>query len=120
MQGLSPRVRGSRKSGSMRARVVRSIPACAGEPKEVRRGAGLHMVYPRVCGGAEVHGHEEDIDGGLSPRVRGSPDQDAEVQDSQGSIPACAGEPDTKSAIRATPQVYPRVCGGALRLLGRP
>ena len=28
------------------------------------------------------------------------------------SIPACAGEPDVRIAHRASPRVYPRVCGG--------
>ena len=31
----------------------------------------------------------------------------------EGSIPACAGEPAPRQLDRRTPQVHPRVCGGA-------
>ena len=50
--GLSPRVRGSPPSLADRARELRSIPACAGEPRSHGVGVALSWVYPRVCGGA--------------------------------------------------------------------
>ena len=52
--GLSPRVRGNRQKRSGLRMVMRSIPACAGEP--ICRGCGgsLAEVYPRVCGGTAV------------------------------------------------------------------
>ena len=54
-------------------RVVRSIPACAGEPALVREWFGLCGVYPRVCGGAVDSNWMSMSLVGLSPRVRGSP-----------------------------------------------
>ena len=49
--GLSPRVRGNRKSPPPLACIHRSIPACAGEPATPRTASSLETVYPRVCGG---------------------------------------------------------------------
>ena len=54
-------------------------------------------VYPRVCGGA--------------PGIEQVPDARL------GSIPACAGEPDTGERRGDRQKVYPRVCGGALTIL---
>ena len=50
-QGLSPRVRGNHACAKDRHPLVRSIPACAGEPTNRRRIGWLMKVYPRVCGG---------------------------------------------------------------------
>ena len=50
--------------------------------------------------------------GGLSPRVRGNPDQARLNQNMYRSIPACAGEPSYWLKERTRAGVYPRVCGG--------
>ena len=50
---------------------------------------------------------------GLSPRVRGSPLAKHMDVKSDGSIPACAGEPNAEIDVRVARRVYPRVCGGA-------
>ena len=91
-------------------------------------------VYPRVCGGAPSAIHQPHPVTGLSPRVRGSldvrelpafrpgsiPACAGEPQSMQsltphlpGSIPACAGEPHGCHRFQIRPRVYPRVCGGA-------
>ena len=49
---------------------------------------------------------------GLSPRVRGNLVRGRVSAPSEGSIPACAGEPVTATLTTATNRVYPRVCGG--------
>ena len=49
---------------------------------------------------------------GLSPRVRGNPDEVVARLGGRGSIPACAGEPRLGPPGLAVPAVYPRVCGG--------
>ena len=49
---------------------------------------------------------------GLSPRVRGNLERQADACDLGGSIPACAGEPNSCSVIWTWKWVYPRVCGG--------
>ena len=71
--GLSPRVRGNRHRRTSSFLCVRSIPACAGEPRSASAHIRLFAVYPRVCGGtAGFTGAEHPLEG-LSPRVRGNP-----------------------------------------------
>ena len=73
--GLSPRVRGNRLLPCPRPHNLRSIPACAGEPRYVGSPSGV-------------------IDG-LSPRVRGNLEDVSYLAMAGRSIPACAGEPRT-------------------------
>ena len=111
--GLSPRVRGSRRQRVRRTGRIRSIPACAGEPATQHNDNAISWVYPRVCGGAIGPLEFVQYLLGLSPRVRGSHDEEEETSTGRRSIPACAGEP-LGPAFRFGPhRVYPRVCGGA-------
>ena len=91
--GLSPRVRGNLDRGLHYARRVRSIPACAGEPRERRRDSSTRRVYPRVCGGTSDPSVTVAAAIGLSPRVRGNRIISTSRPGQIGSIPACAGEP---------------------------
>ena len=50
-RGLSPRVRGNPRTTPRTTPWTRSIPACAGEPRDRELVNGLRTVYPRVCGG---------------------------------------------------------------------
>ena len=50
-EGLSPRVRGNLPCFASYVTVIGSIPACAGEPRQVVAYTHLGRVYPRVCGG---------------------------------------------------------------------
>ena len=114
-------------------RVVRSIPACAGEPPPSTSGKVAPTVYPRVCGGTLQTFNEVVGADGLSPRVRGNRLWPLHQRRDRGSIPACAGEPwsaprrrgwvaglsprvrgnrNGGSGRTAPPSVYPRVCGG--------
>ncbi len=52
---------------------------------------------------------------GLSPRVRGNPNDVTRMRDAAGSIPACAGEPGCLPRLWESERVYPRVCGGTER-----
>ena len=70
--GLSPRVRGNRRTFTVRLLLARSIPACAGEPQLCKFGVGGHRVYPRVCGGTLESWQSRATCWGLSPRVRGN------------------------------------------------
>ena len=110
--GLSPRVRGNPYSAPATRPMPRSIPACAGEPllSSARRQA--QGVYPRVCGGTFVVGSLARAFPGLSPRVRGNPNQVNRLRVRKRSIPACAGEPRPSRLAPSAPSVYPRVCGG--------
>ena len=110
--GLSPRVRGNRSSAPAGVMLMRSIPACAGEPGALPEGLPLHQVYPRVCGGTRQPQSQHRTTRGLSPRVRGNPAHRPLRATGRRSIPACAGEP-VKIAVAPRPgEVYPRVCGG--------
>ena len=92
--GLSPRVRGNPHRPGRPAVEHRSIPACAGEPGDLRKGHKELRVYPRVCGGTCRISSWVAFPEGLSPRVRGNP--------SVG-----------RAALSTAPaRVYPRVCGG--------
>ena len=113
--GLSPRVRGSPAPSAQAGQRLGSIPACAGEPDSAATAWRPSWVYPRVCGGARVAPVAVVVDGGLSPRVRGSPGGDRGSALHRGSIPACAGEPRRPAGTRGPMRVYPRVCGGAHR-----
>ena len=111
-EGLSPRVRGNLYHWHARQRILRSIPACAGEPNYGNCIGGWQTVYPRVCGGTGIGSRQRGIVEGLSPRVRGNPQRAHRAGRRGGSIPACAGEPRRIASARASARVYPRVCGG--------
>ena len=111
-QGLSPRVRGNHAGGVRLPAVAGSIPACAGEPATPTCPQRGTMVYPRVCGGTCSAKWMKASSGGLSPRVRGNHRGTACSQKRAGSIPACAGEPDSAASENPSATVYPRVCGG--------
>ena len=111
-QGLSPRVRGNPLQQAVESMSKRSIPACAGEPGLFTRHGIRSQVYPRVCGGT-YHGARMFVGAyGLSPRVRGNLRSARGVTKTDGSIPACAGEPRRCLDSHWRHQVYPRVCGG--------
>ena len=85
---------------------------CGGAPSScavVRHGG----VYPRVCGGAHDARRSFIAGEGLSPRVRGSLVLYFYLYATDGSIPACAGEPARRVGCLISLWVYPRVCGGA-------
>ena len=110
--GLSPRVRGNLGQQRRAATCIRSIPACAGEPRPLQILLREERVYPRVCGGTPSSSTMRASLSGLSPRVRGNPEAGSEGLPAGGSIPACAGEPSIPSRRIRTGGVYPRVCGG--------
>ena len=110
--GLSPRVRGNLLINQISALAERSIPACAGEPPQCRRLRTEHWVYPRVCGGTFHRSGNRFGQSGLSPRVRGNPENLTPRPPPIRSIPACAGEPCPSSTRWYCCAVYPRVCGG--------
>ena len=115
--GLSPRVRGNpERLRARRRHHPRSIPACAGEPIRPSPGATRSPVYPRVCGGTSISSGGCLVWSGLSPRVRGNQRELAVHRGRQGSIPACAGEPRRPAPADQLSRVYPRVCGGTIRV----
>ena len=69
-----------------------------------------------MCGGTPAAPPEPGWHRGLSPRVRGNRSGTALRADPAGSIPACAGEPNSRCPSTRLTKVYPRVCGGTQRL----
>ena len=111
-RGLSPRVRGNHQLREAGRLVLRSIPACAGEPYHTPHSTTHPQVYPRVCGGTSPFFRLGLARYGLSPRVRGNRVLSGESSLGHRSIPACAGEPYMPSCPTRSTTVYPRVCGG--------
>ena len=114
VHGLSPRVRGNPACVPSAQGLVRSIPACAGEPVGPAPRTRGARVYPRVCGGTWSCGFSMASSLGLSPRVRGNPWCRVVRRRRGGSIPACAGEPLSVASASFARWVYPRVCGGTV------
>ena len=94
---------------------VRSIPACAGEPRCCTSWPRWGRVYPRVCGGTAIRCFILRDHRGLSPRVRGNRPVRQSPNVGRRSIPACAGEPTCPAIAKRRKKVYPRVCGGTWR-----
>ena len=92
-RGLSPRVRGNHRTTAIGRGKTRSIPACAGEPRNAVETHSSQGVYPRVCGGTPAHSLSFCSAFGLSPRVRGNHSLVGLKVWWSRSIPACAGEP---------------------------
>ncbi len=92
--------------------LLRSIPARAGEPWQCVGNCGHAGVYPRACGGTDADNPLDNDDLGLSPRVRGNHNQNANAKSRHGSIPARAGEPYPVIIPIMVDGVYPRACGG--------
>ena len=97
-EGLSPRVRGNLLPPAEGAEKLRSIPACAGEPRPPSSSSRATRVYPRVCGGTHPLQAERAWELGLSPRV--------------------PGEPRLHVHKLKYTRVYPRVCGGTILRAG--
>ena len=112
--GLSPRVRGNRWRVPGVQFPQRTIPACAGEPDYAGVIQNSERDYPRVCGGTYIMPILGRRPVGLSPRVRGNLITLVSYKTPKGTIPACAGEPESCGAGLRIGKDYPRVCGGTI------
>ena len=152
VDGSSPRVRGTRRAPRSPAALGRFIPACAGNSRATTRPAKRETVHPRVCGELEspilrpfshtgssrvcgelgaapmihqlnggssprvrgtlnINHASPNAQSGSSPRVRGTHDEKSWWPRSVRFIPACAGNSRRSCWRRAAPAVHPRVCG---------
>ena len=118
--GLSPRVRGNRVHGTRTRISSGSIPACAGKPVPLALPSCCSRVYPRVCRETSSSMPCPQDVRGLSPRVRGTQHLSSDWGLTDGSIPACAGKPNTSTLMRMIRWVYPRVCGETYAWLQAP
>ena len=99
-KGLSPRVRGIRVRTFRALGPRRSIPACTGNPRNVRTPGNQSRVYPRVYGESYVTTAVVVPLAGLSPRVRGIHDAWGARWKVRRSIPACTGNPAARLVRR--------------------
>ena len=111
-QGLSPRLRGNVIELNINAAANGSIPALAGERGGDRSCTVLERVYPRACGGTHQAAWERQTREGLSPRLRGNAKDLLRARETDGSIPALAGERRMCYGAILFSWVYPRACGG--------
>ena len=89
--GSSPRVRGTLFVTPSRYNVGRFIPACAGNMSNDEGKTSAGTVHPRVCGEHLLHRCDDWLQGGSSPRVRGTYKLISFVVLGIRFIPACAG-----------------------------
>ena len=109
--GSSPRVRGTRRYIARRRRLLRFIPACAGNTALPAIAKWPLPVHPRVCG---EHRHSIKVElmpTGSSPRVRGTPFAGYTMPYMSRFIPACAGNTFPLRVPELFLSVHPRVCG---------
>ena len=93
LEGLSPPARGIREGKTNGVRIMRSIPARAGDPPTTRFASSTTTVYPRPRGGSlAVEGDRLQL-WGLSPPARGILSRHGLLRADQGAIPARAGYP---------------------------
>ena len=92
-----------------------SIPARAGQPKQMVRQLTLCGVHPRSRGAADQPATSVRRPEGPSPLARGSLHVVGFDADAVGSIPARAGQPDMGAVLRHITRVHPRSRGAARR-----
>ena len=115
LTGRSPRARGSQKAVAGFAKLLGSIPACAGKPQFESRHAPGCRVDPRVRGEATIAAAASATVEGRSPRARGSLYHRSLGFSRFRSIPACAGKPCCWIFCGMRNKVDPRVRGEARR-----
>ena len=109
--GSSPRLRGTHKAGVVRGKLLRFIPAFAGNAWPPVPGMPAGSVHPRVCGERISLSDGAVKRGGSSPRLRGTQQRAHCALLVARFIPAFAGNaPSLETQGRSGP-VHPRVCG---------
>ena len=111
IHGSSPRVRGTRRSRGRARAASWIIPACAGNASENAACIVAAADHPRVCGERSGSASAITVDGGSSPRVRGTRRAEDRRFERCRIIPACAGNASARSRSSWLESDHPRVCG---------
>ena len=109
--GSSPRVRGTAQGHRRQLRILRFIPACAGNSGPQSPLIPPTTVHPRVCGEQPWSLAARTRARGSSPRVRGTGKRPTLVRVERRFIPACAGNSCGFCRFLVHTPVHPRVCG---------
>ena len=109
--GSSPRVRGKRDHGLLRARPPGLIPARAGKTVTCCSNLSRSAAHPRACGENTMATPSVAMATGSSPRVRGKRRGDGREQHRVRIIPARAGKTAGRTRSPATSSDHPRACG---------
>ena len=109
--GSSPRVRGTPWGPPAMPAIRRFIPAGAGNTASPAPRARQRPVHPRGCGEHGLYRYAVLSDGGSSPRVRGTHQQNRRPVARLRFIPAGAGNTLTSPRSLMPLAVHPRGCG---------
>ena len=109
--GSSPRMRGTRCRRTVRGSRARIIPAYAGNTSLIPTESASSRDHPRVCGEHEVSFPSSSNMPGSSPRMRGTHRLETPCVQSDGIIPAYAGNTNLCPSMASMLRDHPRVCG---------
>ena len=109
--GSSPRLRGTDGCGEKHIRLLRFIPAPAGNSSKSYGQAPAHPVHPRACGEQFQVDTTQDASYGSSPRLRGTVRRSRRRPPSARFIPAPAGNSAAPARRSGCAAVHPRACG---------
>ena len=104
-------MRGSQLVNAHHVYLVGIIPAHAGLTAICRQADHLAEDHPRACGAHFYRGPLHFLQGGSSPRMRGSPLARALKDLQAGIIPAHAGLTNLQQIFRVLFRDHPRACG---------
>ena len=110
-RGLSPRIRGTAQQQVSHGILHRFIPAYTGNGERSLIDGYSNSVYPRVYGERRSQCQRHQMDGGLSPRIRGTATAGAPRWPWLRFIPAYTGNGHKVSDYDNHHAVYPRVYG---------
>ena len=117
--GSSPRMRGTEFNLVSGVRIVRFIPAHAGNSTGSRLAGGRVTVHPRACGEQVRSRAAGELGSGSSPRMRGTVLFERMASVNSRFIPAHAGNRTIASPTSPRYPVHPRACGEQVSSLGR-
>ena len=109
--GSSPRMRGTRNKRRLVDRRRGIIPAHAGNTWTRAATCSPAGDHPRACGEHAADSFKSMADTGSSPRMRGTPRPAHGAGDSDGIIPAHAGNTRWRWSSSSTHRDHPRACG---------
>ena len=113
--GSSPLARGKLGRLLNGRRLLRIIPACAGETATAAPQALQQSDHPRLRGGNRACVSATRVTCGSSPLARGKPSSQQPPHHHGGIIPACAGETARRGPREPCHPDHPRLCGGNFR-----